>query len=101
MASEAVGVARDVTALAPKKYRTLFRVIALSDENVRVVIPGWKSRKRVTLAKQHLPKPIRDYIVVDYVFYAQADLNASSPEELLKSMTDFEPGGVLPEKELA
>jgi hypothetical protein len=101
MATEAVGLARNAVAPAPKKFRTLFRVIEVSEKNVRVVVPGWKSRKRITLDKQDLPKPIRDGLAVDYLFYAQADLDASSPEDLRKSMSAFEPGEVLPQKELA
>ncbi|HLW52486.1 MAG TPA: hypothetical protein VKW06_06555 [Candidatus Angelobacter sp.] len=101
MATEAVGRANEAVAPASKTFRTLFHVIAISEKNVRVVVPGWKSRKRVTLEKDDLPKPIQDNLAVDYLFYAQADLNASSPEELVKSMTAFESGGILPKKQPA
>ncbi|HEY6348004.1 MAG TPA: hypothetical protein VI636_01215 [Candidatus Angelobacter sp.] len=103
MATEAVGRAREDVAPAttPKTFRTLFHVIALPQGKVRTIVPGWNSRKPVSFEKSILPESILSVLTVDYIFYAQVNLDASSPEDLVKSMAAFEPGGMLPKKELA
>lgn len=103
MATEAVGRARaeDVKpAAAPKTFRTQFHVVGLKRDELRVVVPAW-DRKPVSLKRSILPPSIQNVLAIDYIFYAHADLDASSPEELVTSMTDFETGGMLPKKELA
>jgi hypothetical protein len=85
---------------APKAFRTLFHVIAIQGDKLRVAVPAW-DRKLIFLKKSILPEPIQDALAIDYIFYAQVDLDASSPEDLVKSMSAFEPGGLLPKKELA
>lgn len=102
MATQAVKQVRQQAGSesAARTFRTLFHVIAIQGDKLRVAVPAW-DRKPISLKKSILPQVIQDVLAIDYIFYAHADLDASSPEALVMSMSSFEPGAVLPKKELA
>lgn len=71
-------------------YRTLLRVIHVTIHEIWVVVPGWNSRVAVALPQQRPPAWVYVNAEPGFRCFAQADLQAQSPDALLESITGFE-----------
>lgn len=73
-------------APAPKKFRTLIRVVAVKKDSVRILIPAWRPKTKVTIQKEVFPSSLQDNLSVNARYYALANLSSHSAEQIARSI---------------
>lgn len=67
-----------------RAWRTLIRVVGVTDDSLEVVIPGWDTQKVVSVPRSQLPGPLRD-VEPGRRVHARVNLGAESAEDLVFS----------------
>lgn len=71
-----------------KKWRTLFRVVGVSDGNVALVMPGWNSEYEIYLSCSKFPLELSRRFKKGFRFFGKANIGCAEVEEL--EFSDFE-----------